>query len=163
MTGKTHIMGGIAASTAVAYYYGLDPVIMAAAGSAGALIPDLCHTKSKIGRKFPLLSTLISSVFGHRTFTHSLLFLLIIYFLATTYIPNDSLSTGLLVGMASHLILDAGTVNGIKFLFPASIKVRLPFYVKTGSTGEQVVLAALTVVTCYYIAVICGISIPIQF
>ncbi|BBP92260.1 hypothetical protein BsIDN1_58780 [Bacillus safensis] len=126
MTGKTHIMGGIAASTAVAYYYGFDPVIMAAAGSAGALIPDLCHTKSKIGRKFPLLSALISSVFGHRTFTHSLLFLLIIYFLATTYIPNDSLSIGLLVGMASHLILDAGTVNGIKFLFPASIKVRLP-------------------------------------
>ncbi|MEK5298507.1 metal-dependent hydrolase [Bacillus sp. FSL R5-0659] len=160
MTGKTHIMGGIAASTAVAYYYGFDPVKMAAAGSAGALIPDLCHTKSKIGRKFPLLSTLISSVFGHRTFTHSLLFLLIIYFLATTYIPNDSLSIGLLVGMASHLILDAGTVNGIKFLFPASIKVRLPFYVKTGSTGEQVVLAALTVVTCYYIAVLCGISIP---
>ncbi len=163
MTGKTHIMGGIAASTAVAYYYGFDPVTMAAAGSAGALIPDLCHTKSKIGRKFPLLSTLISSVFGHRTFTHSLLFLLIIYFLATTYIPNDSLSIGLLVGMASHLILDAGTVNGIKFLFPASMKVRRPFYVKTGSTGEQVVLAALTVVTCYYIAVICGISIPIQF
>ncbi|MCM2989776.1 metal-dependent hydrolase [Bacillus safensis] len=160
MTGKTHIMGGIAASTAVAYYYGFDPVTMAAAGSAGALIPDLCHTKSKIGRKFPLLSTLISSVFGHRTFTHSLLFLLIIYFLATTYIPNDNLSIGLLVGMASHLILDAGTVNGIKFLFPASIKVRLPFYVKTDSTGEQVVLAALTVVTCYYIAVICGISIP---
>ncbi|MEH7650121.1 metal-dependent hydrolase [Bacillus safensis] len=160
MTGKTHIMGGVAASTAVAYYYGFDPVTMAAAGSAGALIPDLCHTKSKIGRKFPLLSTLISSVFGHRTFTHSLLFLLIIYFLATTYIPNDSLSIGLLVGMASHLILDAGTVNGIKFLFPASIKVRLPFYVKTGSAGEQVVLAALTVVTCYYIAVICGISIP---
>lgn len=28
MTGKTHIMGGIAASTAVAYYYGFDPVIM---------------------------------------------------------------------------------------------------------------------------------------
>lgn len=160
MTGKTHIMGGVAASTAVAYYYGLDPVTMAAAGSVGALIPDLCHTKSKIGRKFPLLSALISSVFGHRTFTHSLLFLLIIYFLATTYIPNDSLSIGLLVGMASHLILDAGTVNGIKFLFPASIKVRLPFYVKTGSAGEQVVLAALTVVTCYYIAVICGISIP---
>lgn len=28
MTGKTHIMGGIAASTAVAYYYGFEPVTM---------------------------------------------------------------------------------------------------------------------------------------
>ncbi|OLP65217.1 hypothetical protein BACPU_17510 [Bacillus pumilus] len=163
MTGKTHMMGGIAAATAVAYYYGFEPVTMAAAGTVGALLPDLCHTKSKIGRKFPLLSTLISSVFGHRTFTHSLLFLLIIYLIAKTYIPNDSLSVGLLIGMASHLLLDAGTVNGIKFLFPATIKVRLPFYVRTGSTGEQVVLAALTMVTCYYIAGFCGISIPIHF
>ncbi|MFJ5964581.1 metal-dependent hydrolase [Bacillus sp. NPDC093026] len=163
MTGKTHIMGGVAACSAAAYYYGYDPITMTAAGSVGALIPDLCHTKSKIGRKFPLLSTLISSVFGHRTFTHSLLFMLIIYLIATTYIPNDSLRFGLLVGIASHLLLDAGTVNGIKFLFPATIKVRLPFYVKTGSTGEQVVLAALTIVTCYYIAVIYGLPVPFQF
>ncbi|WP_353854581.1 metal-dependent hydrolase [Bacillus sp. Bos-x628] len=163
MTGKTHIMGGVAACSAAAYYYGYDPITMTAAGSVGALIPDLCHTKSKIGRKFPLFSTLISSVFGHRTFTHSLLFMLIIYLIATTYIPNDSLQFGLLVGIASHLLLDAGTVNGIKFLFPATIKVRLPFYVKTGSTGEQVVLAALTIVTCYYIAVICGLPVPFQF
>ncbi|MGE6630052.1 metal-dependent hydrolase [Bacillus sp. NPDC077027] len=160
MTGKTHIMGGIAACTAVSYYYGLDPIIATSSGAIGALIPDLCHTKSKIGRKFPLLSSLISSVFGHRTFTHSLLFMLIIYFIATTYIPSDNLKIGLLVGMASHLLLDAATVNGIKLLFPATLKVRLPLYVKTGSAGEQAVLAALTIVTFYYIASLCGLPIP---
>lgn len=52
MTGKTHIMGGIAASTAVAYYYGLDPVIMAAAGSAGALIPIFAIQKVKSAENF---------------------------------------------------------------------------------------------------------------
>lgn len=50
MTGKTHIMGGIASCTAAAYYYGFDPVLMAASGAVGALIPDICHTQSKIGR-----------------------------------------------------------------------------------------------------------------
>ncbi len=63
MTGKTHIMGGIASCTAAAYYYGFDPVLMAASGAVGALIPDICHTQSKIGRKFPILSKVVSSVF----------------------------------------------------------------------------------------------------
>lgn len=62
MTGKTHIMGGIASCTAAAYYYGFDPVLMAASGAVGALIPDICHTQSKIGRKFPILSKVVSSV-----------------------------------------------------------------------------------------------------
>ncbi|MCE0738429.1 MULTISPECIES: metal-dependent hydrolase [Bacillus] len=150
MTGKTHIMGGIASCTAAAYYYGFDPVLMAASGAVGALIPDICHTQSKIGRRFPILSKAVSSVFGHRTFTHSLLFLLIMFFITATYIPNKNISTGLMIGMASHLILDAWTVNGIKLLFPSTIRVRLPLYMKTGSFSEQLVLAGLTIASCYY-------------
>ncbi|MCG8397158.1 metal-dependent hydrolase [Bacillus atrophaeus] len=150
MTGKTHIMGGIASCTAIAYYYGYDPVLMAASGAFGALVPDICHTRSKIGRKFPLLSKIISSVFGHRTFTHSLLFMLIMFFIITTYIPNQNIQAGLLVGMASHLLLDAWTVNGIKLLFPSTIRIRLPFYMRTGSFSEQLVLAGLTIISCYY-------------
>lgn len=86
MTGKTHIMGGVASCTAAAYFYGYDPVFMTASGVIGALIPDICHTKSKIGRRLPILSAVISSVFGHRTFTHSLLFLLITAFAAHLYL-----------------------------------------------------------------------------
>ena len=152
MTGKTHIMGGVASCTAAAYFYGYDPVFMTASGVIGALIPDICHTKSKIGRRLPILSAVISSVFGHRTFTHSLLFLLITAFAAHLYFTNQSILFGLMAGMASHLLLDAGTVNGIKLFFPSAIKVRLPLYIKTGGKAEQVVLAVLTVVSCYFIA-----------
>ncbi|WP_272952400.1 metal-dependent hydrolase, partial [Bacillus altitudinis] len=81
-------------------------------------MPDLSHTKTKIPTKFPLLSTLITTLFPHPTFTHTLLFLLIIYFIPTTYIPNHSLTTPLLLGMATHLILDPRTLNRIKFFFP---------------------------------------------
>jgi len=58
----------------------------------------------------------------------------------------------LMAGMASHLLLDAGTVNGIKLFFPSAIKVRLPLYIKTGGKAEQGVLTVLTVVSCYFIA-----------
>lgn len=146
MTGKTHIMGGVASCTAAAYFYGYDPVFMTASGVIGALIPDICHTKSKIGRRLPILSAVVSSVFGHRTFTHSLLFLLITAFAAHLYFADQSILVGLMAGMASHLLLDAGTVNGIKLFFPSAIKVRLPLYIKTGGKAEQVVLAVLTVV-----------------
>ncbi|MBA1162826.1 metal-dependent hydrolase [Bacillus licheniformis] len=152
MTGKTHIMGGVASCTAAAYFYGYDPVFMTASGVIGALIPDICHTKSKIGRRLPILSAVVSSVFGHRTFTHSLLFLLITAFAAHLYFADQSILVGLMAGMASHLLLDAGTVNGIKLFFPSTIKVRLPLYIKTGGKAEQVVLAVLTVVSCYFIA-----------
>ncbi|MCY9269000.1 metal-dependent hydrolase, partial [Bacillus licheniformis] len=144
MTGKTHIMGGVASCTAAAYFYGYDPVFMTASGVIGALIPDICHTKSKIGRRLPILSAVVSSVFGHRTFTHSLLFLLITAFAAHLYFADQSILVGLMAGMASHLLLDAGTVNGIKLFFPSAIKVRLPLYIKTGGKAEQVVLAVLT-------------------
>ncbi|MFP5168586.1 metal-dependent hydrolase [Bacillus licheniformis] len=152
MTGKTHILGGVASCTAAAYFYGYDPVFMTASGVIGALIPDICHTKSKIGRRLPILSAVVSSVFGHRTFTHSLLFLLITAFATHLYFADQSILVGLMAGMASHLLLDAGTVNGIKLFFPSAIKVRLPLYIKTGGKAEQVVLAVLTVVSCYFIA-----------
>ncbi|MCI3987328.1 metal-dependent hydrolase, partial [Bacillus vallismortis] len=70
MTGKTHIMGGISSCTAAAYYYGFDPALMAASGAVGALIPDICHTQSKIWRRYPIRAKVVSSVFGHRTVTH---------------------------------------------------------------------------------------------
>ncbi|MEN0648554.1 metal-dependent hydrolase [Caldifermentibacillus hisashii] len=35
------------------------------------MVPDIDHTGSKIGRAVPIIDEMISSVFGHRTFTHS--------------------------------------------------------------------------------------------
>jgi inner membrane protein len=74
MTGKTYIMGGVAACVTLANVTHYDPAILTAAGAAGSLLPDICHGGSKIGRKFPILSKVINVLFGHRTFTHSLLF-----------------------------------------------------------------------------------------
>ncbi|GAA0339300.1 metal-dependent hydrolase [Oceanobacillus oncorhynchi subsp. oncorhynchi] len=151
MTGKTHIMAGITATTAiVAITDGYQPEWFIAAGAAGGLLPDICHSGSKIGRRFPAVSKVVNTLFGHRTFTHSLLFLALVAFILSKFISNPSITMGILVGMVTHFILDAATKQGIKLLYPAKITIRFPFAATTGGKAEGIVLLALTVVTLFY-------------
>jgi inner membrane protein len=81
-----------------------DPAILTAAGTAGSLLSDICHGGSKIGRKFPILSKVINVLFGHRTFTHSLLFLVIVGVLLSMFVPIQAIQVGVLIGMKSGRI-----------------------------------------------------------
>jgi len=56
MQGNTHIVGGITASLAFAQISNDNPLVLVGAGVVGALLPDICHGGSKIGRKFPIIS-----------------------------------------------------------------------------------------------------------
>ena len=150
MTGKTHIIGGIASSLAFAQLTNYDPLILLGAGAVGAIIPDICHGGSKIGRTFPLASKIVNLFFGHRTFTHSLLFLLLAALLFQAFLPNEALAAGLLVGMGSHLLLDMATRNGIKLFFPFKITVRFPVTTKTGGPAENVIFALLSLLSVYF-------------
>ena len=150
MTGKTHIIGGLAASLAFAQVTSYDPVLLVGAGVIGAILPDICHGGSKVGRAFPVVSKVINVLFGHRSFTHSLLFLVIMAFLMNSFVTNESVTAGVLVGMASHLVLDMATRNGIKLLFPLKIRVRFPLTTRTGGTVEYMVLAALSLLSVYF-------------
>ncbi len=55
MQGNTHIVGGgITASLAFAQFSNDNPLVLVGAGGViGALLPDICHRGSKIGRTFP--------------------------------------------------------------------------------------------------------------
>ncbi|WP_033542587.1 metal-dependent hydrolase [Planococcus sp. CAU13] len=150
MTGKTHIIGGITAGLAFAQITNYEPVILLGAGAVGAMIPDICHGGSKIGRTFPVVSKIVNMLFGHRTFTHSLLFLLLAAVLFNAVLPNEAVAAGLLVGMGSHLLLDMATKNGIKLFFPMKFTVRFPLTAKTGGTGEYAVFAVLSLLTVYF-------------
>lgn len=150
MTGNTHIVGGIAASLAFAQVSHYDPVILLGAGVVGALIPDICHGGSTIGRKLPIVSKVINTIFGHRSFTHSLLFLFLIGVLLITFMKNESVTAGILVGMVSHYILDMATKNGIKLLFPLKVTIRFPLTTRTGGSVEYVVFAALSLLSVYF-------------
>ncbi len=150
MTGNTHVIGGLVAGLATAQFTSLEPVLLMGAGVLGALIPDICHGGSWIGKRLPILSKIIQVIFGHRSFTHSLLFLMIIRALLQAFVSHEAIIYGLIAGMASHLLLDMGTKNGIKLFFPISIRVRLPLAIRTGSKGEDIVFAALSLLTVYF-------------
>ena len=150
MTGNTHIIGGLAASLAFASVSNYEPVLLVGAGVIGAIIPDICHGGSKIGRKFKVLSKVINTLFGHRSFTHSLLFLVLMGVLLNSFVDNESIVLGILVGMASHYILDMATKNGIKLLYPFKITVRFPITTRTGGKVEYLVFAILSLLTVYF-------------
>lgn len=150
MTGKTHIIGGIASSLAFAHFSNFDPVITVGAGIIGALIPDICHGGSKMGKALPILSKIINLIFGHRSFTHSLLFLVLASFLMDRFLPYDAFKNGLMIGMISHLILDMATKSGIQLFFPISFKVKFPITIRTGSMPENLVFSILSLVSFYF-------------
>lgn len=56
-----------------------------------SILPDICHTQSKIGRRFRLTSFFVRILFGHRTFTHSLLFIIGISFFTVLHTNSDVL------------------------------------------------------------------------
>ena len=151
MEGKTHIAGGVAAGVFYLTYGDSVDSELLFMGSCmlGALIPDIDHTGSMLGRKVPLLDDIISGVFGHRTITHSLLFMILAFFMFKwTSWPPD-LEFGILIGIASHLLLDALTEQGIQFFWPFKIKVGVPFGITTGGMVEKGFMALLVVFIGY--------------
>ncbi|KHF39894.1 metal-dependent hydrolase [Halalkalibacter okhensis] len=157
MKGTTHLIGGLTAAVVFESQFSVtinEPIIFYSSALIGAIIPDICHPKSMIGRRLPILSKMFSSVFGHRSFSHSLLFLFFVYFLTDQLVFSfaDELQLGLLLGIGSHIILDAITPQGVKLFYPIKMNVRTPIYVKTGSViGESVVTICLGGVLVLYL------------
>lgn len=82
----------------------------------GAMLPDADYPFSFIGRLLQPFSFKLHEKFGHRTITHSIIPLLV---LAVIYFATkEILVIYLLIGMASHIILDMFTIQGVKLLYP---------------------------------------------
>ncbi|MGV3244519.1 metal-dependent hydrolase [Staphylococcus sp. 11261D007BR] len=150
MTGKTHSAAGILIGAVVSRYFDLDlfeTVTTIVLSGVGSIFPDICHTQSKIGRHFRLLSLFIKHMFGHRTLTHSLLFLAVIYFLLHILQTPLYYMIGIICGMLSHIILDMLTPRGVKLFFPLPIKVRFPLRFKTGGVVDISLASSFSIMT----------------
>lgn len=87
-----------------------------------ALLPDIDHTKSIIGKLFYPLAKWLSVRFGHRTVTHSIFFAI----LATSLLKIVSFYFGFSAdyyliawfSIGSHFILDMITIEGIPLFYP---------------------------------------------
>lgn len=108
----------------------------------GCVIVDIDHPKSYVGNKLSFLSIPISSIFGHRGITHSmvglLVFITIIYFLSGYFTSYQSHATfAFMIGYVAHLLADYSTNSGIPILWPLKAKFVSPFVMKTGSSSEH--------------------------
>ncbi|MFA5892573.1 MAG: metal-dependent hydrolase [Candidatus Margulisiibacteriota bacterium] len=110
----------------------------------GAIIPDIDHPRSTIGRIFPFISIPLERKYGHRTITHSLIgwliftvifsFLLIVTWLLG-FVCNLSLVSWDLaprwiaafsISYFSHLLLDMFNPRGSQMLWPEPVRDVIP-------------------------------------
>ena len=149
MNGKTHLAGG-AVAFAVLISCDIEPTPAMFGGAlTGALLPDIDHFSSRISNQnigTKTVSAVISLLFGHRGFTHTLVFTAIVSFLcymggiiSPAYSFLMSAATGLAAGILSHLILDSFNPRGIMWFWPLTDKKIHISSIRTGSFGETVV------------------------
>ncbi len=143
MMAGSHVVVGAAAWAVVAtlgHHPPADPAALAAA-AAGALLPDIDHPKSWMGRKLWPVSVPLAALIGHRGLTHSLVAVAATLFLAATF-GMGWMALPAAVGYLSHLAADALTPSGVPLLWPVRWRFALPLC-RTGGVLEILVVVAL--------------------
>ena len=106
-----------------------------------SVLADIDASRSKIGKKFGLFSRFINWVFGHRHLFHSFLFLIFGYIVLSIF--SEMIGLAFLIGMGSHLVLDALTPLGVVPFYP--FKFRVKGMIKTSSMLEKLLFFVFVV------------------
>lgn len=106
----------------------------------GALLPDIDHPQSSVGRLLFFVSRPLNVKFGHRKLVHS--FVVWVPPLIIMTIFGFSVMQWLFLGAVSHIIADTLNVSGVKALYPVNEKTVVTFKrswrIYTGSVQEIV-------------------------
>ncbi len=129
MQGFNHIAGGITFTGIFASFHDVNvfekPEYLGVT-VVFALLPDIDHTRSIIGRSVYPLARWLSVKFGHRTITHSLVFyvavLLLVRAVELLYFHTSVFSVLAAYSLLSHNIFDMCTRQGIPFFYPFSTR-----------------------------------------
>lgn len=163
MTGRTHdiisfaallTLSSVAPPTSLNLYTAVSCMI----GSVvGALLPDMDQASNRLWDLLPA-GNFFGKIFrhlmlGHRTISHSLLGLYLIYkllmllipkFINPVFVDTNLLVSSLMIGMVSHLFADALTKDGIPLFFPFKYKLGIPplksLRITTGKFVENFIL-----------------------
>lgn len=128
MSKTPHIIAGIAVGLLLISKLELSPIrslLCITTTTVGALLPDIDHPSSYIGRRLKLISYLLYKSFGHRTITHSLLLWTLLLIFSPIF--HQGLTYGVFCislygGVVSHIILDLVSPIGVPVLYPVSHK-----------------------------------------
>lgn len=146
----THLVFGVTAAFGLSHLGWLEvSVPVFAAAGIGALLPDIDHPGSVVGRRLKLVSIPVSMIFGHRGITHSLIAVVAMAAAIAWQIGSQSWIAALAVGYLTHLIGDWLTPSGIPFLWPNRRKFASPIGFKTNSMTEMSCLMAMIAVDAY--------------
>lgn len=105
----------------------------------GALLPDIDHPSSWIGRRTRPLSSAIASLLGHRGVTHSALAVIGLIVVLGHFGNRSADIDAIAVGYLSHLAADLLTPAGLRLAWPLRMTWSLPLC-RTGSVMESMVV-----------------------
>jgi inner membrane protein len=87
----------------------------------GALYPDIDTPNSFLGHRFNFISEPIFECIGHRTITHSIFIMTIMFIIATLLWGINAILAGFTLGFLSHILGDL-TNGKVQILYPMSKK-----------------------------------------
>jgi len=122
----------------------LNAIVIALA----SVLPDIDTAASHPGRLVPVFSRHLERRFGHRTLTHSAIFIIALsVLLVPIWLISPDPYICILAGYSSHPFLDTMTVHGVKLFYPlSSVKCVFPLEVnnphryrlQTGSKMDKI-------------------------
>jgi len=137
-------------------HYGTFEVLAVALSS---LLPDVDYPKSWMGHRLGSISEDLNRRFGHRSFLHGLLSLVLVttvlglplWWIAGSSAPLVAVS----VGYGSHLFADMVTLGGVQLFWPSKLIAVFPgrseYRVAPGSGSERAFVAvALAIALLFY-------------
>lgn len=139
---KTHLIFSFLIALLIFNYFNLNPILFVIFVLIGNLIPDIDHSKSKIGRKVWPISLIINFIFGHRGLFHSLFFAVIISLLIKIIINDYAIP--FFIGFLSHLFIDALTKQGVSFLYPFKF-LKIKGFIRTNSFLEKILFLIILI------------------
>ena len=162
MKGSTHALIGVSLAFGLMAVYPVQPehrLTMIGAGLLGALLPDLDHSQSLLGRRFRIVSMPLGWVVRHRGATHTLLAALLVLAVGWYFLP-PLIAIGLAMGYASHLASDMMTFTGLNVFWPIwGAKIYLlprGFRVSTGGRVEALLAFIVALAVVWQVAVYAG-------
>ena len=123
------------------------PAVLAAA--ATSILPDADHPRSWLGHQLGSVSEDLNRLFGHRSFLHSLLALVLVTVVLGSPLwwitgrPSPMIAVG--VGYGSHLFADMMTLGGVQLFWPSRLIAVFPgrdeYRIVSGGNSERVFVA----------------------
>jgi inner membrane protein len=125
MNQVNHIAGGLVFTGILSSFWNInifDSSTTLAVACLGCLIPDIDHPRGVIGRVFYPIAWWLNRAVGHRTATHSLLFLILSTAVVATIANILECTTPYWIiwiwAVLSHYLLDMITIQGIPLFWP---------------------------------------------